>query len=117
MSALGDIPEIRAGLLPEQNEGKIHNVSIPLCVVHALDDPLITWRTVAANEGFMHPENLSRSGSGNLILLLTKDGGHVGWPLGFFPSMYKWKWMSDAAMSFAHAVSRAKLSMTSSNEV
>ena len=108
MSALGDIPVTQSGLLPEQNTGKVHNISVPLCVIHALDDPLITWRTVAANEGFMHPENLSRSGSGNLVLLLTKEGGHVGWPLGFIPSMHKWKWMNDAAMSFAQAVCKAK---------
>jgi predicted alpha/beta-fold hydrolase len=46
---------------------------------HSLDDPLITWRSVAANEGLLHPDNLTQRGSGNLLILLTKQGGHVGW--------------------------------------
>jgi predicted alpha/beta-fold hydrolase len=83
-----------------------HNISIPLCVVHAFDDPLVTWRTVAANGGLMHPTNLTRTGSGNLFILLTKRGGHVGWPLGWVPFVSNWKWMNDAAMSFVEAVGR-----------
>jgi predicted alpha/beta-fold hydrolase len=108
MSALGDIPLTESGLLQEKNNGKIHNVAIPLCVIHAFDDPLITWKTVARNEGLMHPDNLSRTGSGNLILLLTKGGGHVGWPVGFLPFVEKWGWMTNAASSFAQAVDQAK---------
>jgi predicted alpha/beta-fold hydrolase len=107
MSALGDIPHTPDGLLQENNTGKIHTVSIPFCVVQALDDPLVTWRATASNEGFMHPENLVRTGSGNVMLLLTKAGGHVGWPLGSAPFLDKWKWMSDAVMSFAQAVDEA----------
>ena len=110
MSALGDIPRTSTGVV-ENPDGKIHNVAIPFCVMHALDDPLITWRTVASNEGFMHPYNLSKSGSGNLMILLTKGGGHVGWPLGWWPSLNKWRFMSDAAWSFSQAVHQAKLAM------
>jgi hypothetical protein len=110
MSALGDIPRTSTGVV-DNRDGKIHNVAIPLCVMHALDDPLITWRTVASNEGFMNPYNLSKSGSGNLMILLTKAGGHVGWPLGWWPSLNKWRFMSDAAWSFAQAVHQAKLVM------
>jgi hypothetical protein len=83
-------------------------IAFPLCVIHAFDDPLVAWRTVARNEGFMHPDNLSRTGSGNLILLLTKGGGHVGWPIGFLPFGEKWGWMTNAASSFAQAVDQAK---------
>jgi predicted alpha/beta-fold hydrolase len=109
MGAMGDIPHTAGPEdLLENTNGKILTVSIPLCVLHALDDPLITWRTVASNEGPMHPENLVRSGSGNVMILLTKGGGHVGWPVGNVPFVDKWKWMSDAAMSFAHAVDKAK---------
>jgi hypothetical protein len=107
MSALGDIPRTSTGVVNNMH-GKIHDVAIPFCVMHALDDPLITWRTVASNEGFMHPYNLSKSGSGNLMILLTKAGGHVGWPLGWWPSLNKWRFMSDAAWSFAEAVHQAK---------
>jgi predicted alpha/beta-fold hydrolase len=108
MSALGDIPHGRDGLLEENNNGKIHGVSIPFCVLQAFDDPLISWRATANNEGVMRPENLVRTGSGHTMLLLTKAGGHVGWPLGILPFVDQWKWMSDAAMGFARAVDEAK---------
>lgn len=114
MSALGDIPhenvgeEVGGGTLPIDNNGKIHSVSIPMVVVHAFDDPLISWRTTAATEGFMHPNNLVESGQGNLMLLLTNKGGHVGWPTGFLPFVEKWKWMSEVAGSFGEAVDEAK---------
>ena len=85
-----------------------HNISIPFCVVHALDDPLVTWRSVAANDGLMHPSNLTKTGTGNLFLLLTKRGGHVGWPLGWASFVHSWKWMSDVSMSFVTAVAEAK---------
>ena len=59
--------------------GRIANVSIPFCVLHALDDPLVTWRTMGHD-----PESLVNTGSGYLMMVLTKTGGHVGWPLGTF---------------------------------
>lgn len=105
MSALGDIPleAYRGENLPEN--ARIHTVAIPFCVVHSLDDPLVTWRTIAANEGLMHPAKLTANvRSGNLLVLLTKAGGHVGWPLGWRPSVNKWKWMNDLAMNFVEAV-------------
>jgi predicted alpha/beta-fold hydrolase len=94
-----------------------HNVSIPFCVVHALDDPLVTWRTVAANNGLMHPQNLtSLTGSGNLFILLTKRGGHVGWPTGWIPNIDAWKWMSDISMSFVTAVMKAQSERQSNDD-
>lgn len=82
MSALGDVPlEEHQKPVPVTTAGseyRIQNISIPYCVVHALDDPLVTWRTVAANDGLMHPDNLTKfAGTGNLFLLLTKRGGYV----------------------------------------
>eukprot|EP00529_Nitzschia_sp_RCC80_P015451 CAMPEP_0113473284 /NCGR_PEP_ID=MMETSP0014_2-20120614/17966_1 /TAXON_ID=2857 /ORGANISM="Nitzschia sp." /LENGTH=698 /DNA_ID=CAMNT_0000366049 /DNA_START=169 /DNA_END=2265 /DNA_ORIENTATION=- /assembly_acc=CAM_ASM_000159 len=114
MSALGDIPhenigdEEGGGTLPIDNNGKIHSVSIPMVVVHSFDDPLISWRTTAATDGFMHPNNLVESGQGNLMLLLTNKGGHVGWPTGFLPFVENWKWMSGVAGSFGDAVDETK---------
>ena len=109
MSALGDIPHdpVTHKLLMNNN-GKIHDVSIPLLVVQAFDDPLVSWRATAQNSGFMHPDNLVKSGNGNLMLLLTKAGGHVGWSLGLWPTKNKWRWMSDIVMSFARSVDEAK---------
>jgi predicted alpha/beta-fold hydrolase len=109
MSALGDIPWNTEGLPEVQNTGKINSITIPFCVLHAFDDPLVTWRATVNNEGLMNPESLVKSGSGNLMLLLTKSGGHVGWPLGIFPFKDKWKWMNDAAMTFGQAVATAKM--------
>lgn len=108
MSARGDFPVDNK---EDETISRIANVSIPFCVLHALDDPLITWKTVASDEGPMHPTNLVKSGSGHLMLLLTKRGGHVGWPMGWLPMRYKWKWMNDAAKEFVEAVARAKKSM------
>jgi hypothetical protein len=79
MSAMGDRePEFQ---LFDQSEsvstdnkwGRVGNVSIPFTVLQALDDPLVGWRTVGTND----PQGLANSGSGNVMLLLTKAGGHV----------------------------------------
>ncbi len=114
MSLLGDISlddYYNETLLSTKSVGKgarVHNVSIPLLVIHALDDPLITWRTVAANRGFLHPSSLTQTGTGNLFLLLTKAGGHVGWPLGWMPQAHGWKWMNNVAKDFVEAVAVVK---------
>jgi predicted alpha/beta-fold hydrolase len=110
MGALGDISiEDLNRLVPaEVPEAKIHNVSVPLLVLHAYDDPISTWRTNVANNGFMRPGHLIKTGNGNLMLLLTATGGHVGWPLGWFPFSRNWEFMSEAAASFVEAVGQAK---------
>lgn len=91
-----------------QDPGRLATVSIPMCVMHAMDDPLITWKTVAANKGLRHPTNLVKAGSGNVMLLLTKQGGHVGWPLGVNPSVEKWSFVSGAVRGFVDAYEKAK---------
>jgi len=83
--------------------GRIGQVSIPFCVIHSLDDPLISWRTMGYD-----PDALVRSGSGNIMMLLTKSGGHVGWPLGLNPRKEGWRWMHDAAGGFVTSVDRVK---------
>jgi len=113
-SALGDIPHNKDDDSILDDSGhfltpkKIDNVSIPLVVLHSLDDPIITWRATCANQGLMHPSNLVQTGKGNLMILLTKSGGHVGWPIGFWFSHHGGKWMSNAVMSFGTAVQEAK---------
>lgn len=111
MSALGDVPHRKDDdSMDEFYSGtkQIDNVSIPLVVLQALDDPLITWRSTCANHGLMHPNNLVKTGKGNVILLLTKGGGHVGWPVGFLFFQNQWKWMSNAVSSFGTAVQEVK---------
>jgi hypothetical protein len=104
MSALNynSLEESTRGVISPKS--RIHNIAIPLCVIHALDDPIITWQTVADNRGDKHPENLVKTGSGNLMLLLTKAGGHVGWPMGWNPTEHDWEWMVDAAKGFVDSV-------------
>jgi hypothetical protein len=73
---LGPASESASSSLGNTNEGewgRIGNVSVPLAVLQALDDPLVGWRTV----GTANPQGLADSGTGNVILLLTKAGGHV----------------------------------------
>ena len=97
MSALGDFDGIN---------GRITNVSIPLLVLHALDDPLITWRSVG------NPDNVINSGRGYVMLLLTKGGGHVGWPLGYNPRAHGWYWMNSAIDGFSKALVAASASQS-----
>jgi len=110
MGALGDVTlKDLQGPLENIKQARILNVSIPLCVMHSFDDPISTWRTIVGNEGFMRPENLVRSGKGNLILLLTETGGHVGWPIGWLSSRNNWVFMNEAAASFVDAVNQARV--------
>jgi predicted alpha/beta-fold hydrolase len=83
--------------------GRIGNVSIPFCVVHARDDPLTTWRTMGHD-----PERLVRTGSGNIMMLLTDAGGHVGWPLGINPRAHGWRFMNDVAAGFINSVNTVR---------
>ena len=114
MSAMGDRepefnllgpPPTTTTVSRSSNEwGRIGNVSIPFVVLQALDDPIVGWRTV----GTSNPQNLVDSGFGNVMLLLTKAGGHVGWPIGLNPSESSWKWMNNAARDFVIATDIAR---------
>ena len=83
-------------------DGKISNVKIPLLCVQSLDDPIGWWKT------FHDPIGVAKSGDGYNVLLFTRTGGHVGWPIGWNPSLHGWRWMSDVASSFAEAVDRVQ---------
>mmetsp|Transcript_14949 Transcript_14949/g.28134 ORF Transcript_14949/g.28134 Transcript_14949/m.28134 type:complete len:648 (-) Transcript_14949:28-1971(-) len=121
MSAMGDTHAfqaknsylkeiIRNASIAEENDsynvGRIGNVSIPFCVMHALDDPLTTWRTMGHD-----PQRLVETGSGNIMMFLTKSGGHVGWPLGVNPASSGWKFMNDAVSGFVNSVDQARMEM------
>jgi predicted alpha/beta-fold hydrolase len=106
MSAMGDTSAFKTGgntSTTGEDFGRIANVSIPFCVLHALDDPLTTWRTAGKD-----PFKLVNSGSGQIMLLLTKSGGHVGFPMGLNPQKNGWKFMNDAVSSFVKSVDSAK---------
>lgn len=107
MSAMGDSSKFKRkdhhptddGGVKADVVGRISNISIPFCVLHALDDPLVTWRTMGHD-----PETLVNSGSGLIMMALTKSGGHVGWPLGMLPQKQSWKFMNDAVRDFTESV-------------
>ena len=109
--ALGDVPwEHRESPIEffKKKHRKITKLNIPLCVLQAFDDPISTFRTIVGNSGFMNPESLVRLGAGNLLVLLTKRGGHVGWPEGWRPWQHKWRFMSEAAITFVEAMAEAR---------
>jgi len=116
MGALGDVPldvlqkSTMANDTSSLRKYNFAKISVPLCVLHSFDDPISTWRTNAGNVGLMHPSNLVRVGNGNVLLLLTKRGGHVGWPTGWFSHRQGWEFMNEAAASFVEAVDAVKKS-------
>jgi predicted alpha/beta-fold hydrolase len=114
--ALGDIPwehrESPVAFL--EKLPKVTKLAIPLCALQAFDDPISTFRTIVGNEGFMKPDLLVRLGTGYLVVLLTQRGGHVGWPVGWRPWRHKWKFMSEAAISFVEALTEARASLDES---
>jgi predicted alpha/beta-fold hydrolase len=84
-------------------DSRISNVSVPLLMVHALDDPIAYWKCLG------DPTNVVHSGKGNVVMLLTQKGGHVGWPIGWRPWKHQWEWINTAASSFlvaTHEVSK-----------
>lgn len=69
--------------------------AIPHLILQSFDDPISTWRTNAANDptSFLFSEDIVyQDNSSNLVVLLTKSGGHVGWPTGYFP--HSWEYMN-----------------------
>lgn len=93
MGAMGDFESFDTN----KSVGRIANVSIPLVMISALDDP------IGYIDTFRDPQQVSASGNGFTMLLLTRTGGHVGWPLGWNPTKHGWKWMSEAATSFVES--------------
>ena len=71
-------------------------IPIPHLVLQAMDDPLSTWRSNAADDptSVLYPSNLvADNAQKNVVVLLTATGGHVGWPMGWWP--HSWEFMND----------------------
>eukprot|EP00592_Proboscia_alata_P007191 CAMPEP_0194360064 /NCGR_PEP_ID=MMETSP0174-20130528/7375_1 /TAXON_ID=216777 /ORGANISM="Proboscia alata, Strain PI-D3" /LENGTH=656 /DNA_ID=CAMNT_0039131343 /DNA_START=324 /DNA_END=2294 /DNA_ORIENTATION=+ len=106
MSAMGDYDSWSHSNGTDVAIGRIGDVSVPFCVIHALDDPLISWRTMGHNPTKLvqssngNGNDKTGKGKGNLVMLLTNSGGHVGWPLGSNPTNHNWSWMHNAAGDF-----------------
>ncbi len=85
-----------SAVLVSQRNDQTRYFAIPHLVLQAFDDPISTWRTNAANDpsNLLFPTNLVRQRRNkNVVLLLTEKGGHLGWPMGFFP--HSWKFMNN----------------------
>jgi predicted alpha/beta-fold hydrolase len=67
----------------------------PLLLLHALDDPITHVDTVSPAKTKPSPF---------LFTLLTSVGGHVGWPLGWFPWRRRWEFQNRVAIEFLESV-------------
>jgi len=104
--------------------GRIENVSIPLLFVNALDDAFGTWRCLH------DPYSIVNSGAGNVFMLITEYGGHVGyvnldkfnnltlfsinnfntvlrWPTGLNPAKDGWKFIHTVTSNFVTSYEKA----------
>jgi hypothetical protein len=101
--------------LPPGNTTHNH-IAIPHLVLQAFDDPISTWRSIAANDPSdpLHPWTLVNQNQENVLLLLTETGGHVGWPMGWWPN--SWKYMNDyVATGFVSAYQHMNRSIAAAN--
>lgn len=73
-------------------EEKWRNVTLPLLAVNAADDPIMHCDCLRAEE--------FSKGNENLLFLITKKGGHVGWPWGWRPWRRGWDFMSHVSEAF-----------------
>mmetsp|Transcript_7038 Transcript_7038/g.7214 ORF Transcript_7038/g.7214 Transcript_7038/m.7214 type:complete len:192 (-) Transcript_7038:52-627(-) len=78
-----------------QGLARLQGAAVPLLEVHAMDDPIAVFE-VAAVDLVEQTENV--------MVLATKHGGHIGWPLGWRPTENRWGYMMDMTMEFTGVV-------------
>ena len=100
MSVIGNA--YNSTVLSSNHVDRVADVAIPLLFVNALDDTFGSWRCLGV------PNQVVKSGKGNVFLLITKHGGHVGWPTGLNPSLDAWKWMNNIPKSFIDAYQKMR---------
>jgi predicted alpha/beta-fold hydrolase len=83
------------------------DVSIPLAMVGAADDPLICEKALTGGDP---NAAVDVNKDGNVFLLLTEKGGHVGFPTGNVVDT-QWDWMSTIITSFVESVKEADKEM------
>lgn len=87
----------------QDQESKLCGFSRPLLYVHAADDPIIHVDTV--------PDITILRQINNLVCLITKTGGHVGWPIGLSPWRHRWKFQNELIHEFCTAIALQKQDM------
>ena len=70
----------------------------PLLMLHAMDDPIIHVDHIPSTALRCTPT--SSSLSENMVTLITAVGGHVGWPLGWFPWNNRWEFQNRITLEF-----------------
>ena len=65
--------------------------------MNALDDPIVCEGTL------LEPEEVVKAGEGKVMYVLTKRGGHVGYPIGSVRGT-GWTWMTEMVEGFKDTV-------------
>ncbi len=83
-------------MTPTADEWK--NVKVPFLAMHARDDPILHVDSM--------PHLKARAGAptDQLVVLVTETGGHVGWPLGVAPWIYRWHFQNELLLEFCNGV-------------
>lgn len=111
-----DMSAVLAGSNDADRRG--YYFAIPHLVLQSFDDPISSWRTNAANDpsSILYPSNLvTHEQSSNIVLLLTRQGGHLGWSTGWLPR--SWNYMNNlVAAGFVSSYINSKKAMNDNNE-
>lgn len=78
----------------------VHNIKRKMLHIHADNDPIVSI------DYFREHINIEAE---NTWYLVTKSGGHVGFPTGTLPWRHGWEFMSNCALSFIYACDAAKI--------
>lgn len=91
----------REGSQSQQSKGGQPRASlpVPLLAIHAADDPIIHCDT--------NPIQAAKL-IDNFICLITKTGGHVGWPVGWFPTRHRWQFQNTLILEFCEGVTQSE---------
>eukprot|EP00123_Amoebidium_parasiticum_P020611 comp5352_c0_seq1/m.1331 comp5352_c0_seq1/g.1331 ORF comp5352_c0_seq1/g.1331 comp5352_c0_seq1/m.1331 type:complete len:489 (-) comp5352_c0_seq1:92-1558(-) len=81
--------------------GRGENINTPMLFLQAWDDPIVDVDST--------PVELARTNE-NVFFLVTKHGGHVGWPTGTNPNVDRWSYSSNVCLQFFDAVVHQKQS-------
>jgi len=87
-----------------EDPGMMGDVSIPFAILSALDDPIVCEKCLG------DPSQISQVANGNIFYMLSKRGGHVGFPIDPIWKT-KWSWMNGAILGFINAVASAEAQM------
>jgi predicted alpha/beta-fold hydrolase len=71
-------------------------IAVPTLIVNAIDDPVLHIEDAVIPEMAL--------GNSNIFFLKTKQGGHLGWPVGASTQRDGYRWMSDVTISFIRAI-------------